>query len=273
MGEAKLYHILYADNIRFNSLAAQIYGKVAENLTEDEQFENGQSSSTTLDMKIVQHQGGSSESKSAVQSTHYTFQDASYFEVLDKLEINLSSPEVFSPAIINGGIHVLDGALKISGAAAMAPFFSTLENLFPQIRSHPELLGLDDGSADQSGNKNKKVLQKKISDMESMVKLLSKLPIPPAFRLGTKNGNMISGPIDEKAVRIDMGNMMLLFRGQLPFNWIVVGYLYPLETQSSPNPPEENSGLFECAENALLGTGQFLLPPADAIMIPLLILR
>lgn len=53
MEDGKLYHILYADEVRFSSLAAQIYGKVTENMTEEEQFADVSTATTAFDIKVA----------------------------------------------------------------------------------------------------------------------------------------------------------------------------------------------------------------------------
>ena len=85
MEDAKCYHILYADDVRFNSLAAQIYGKVTEKLTEEEQIENTNTSKTGFDIKLAQHERGSSNNNIATQSILYTLKDALYFEILENI--------------------------------------------------------------------------------------------------------------------------------------------------------------------------------------------
>ena len=148
-----------------------------------------------------------------------------------------------------------------------------METLLPQIRRNSSIFGLDESASKAKDEKAKKAWQKELGNVENMIKILSKMPMPPAFRLDTQYGHTVSGPIDEKSVRMDMGNMMLLFRGKLPFSWNVVGYLYPLGVPESPDTIAENHSPIEYFESVLAGMGEFFLPSTDTIMIPLLILR
>ncbi len=274
MRQIRLYHILYADELRLDSLEAQINNRVPVRFVQDQEDSTEERSGGEAGVATILKAG--TETKTSTRKTlsmEYAIRDSRYFDVLEKSGIDLTIAEDFSPSIVDGKIHVLNGALKISGASVMAPFFSAMETLLPQIKRNPELFGLNEGTSEQKRDKTKKNLQKEIGNVENMIKILSKLPMPPAFRLDTQTGQTISGPIDEKAVRMNMGNMMLLFRGKLPFTWKVIGYLYPLDTAESHTSASENNSPIEYFESALAGMGQFFLPSADAIMIPLLIMR
>ena len=261
MDGAKYYHILYADDVRFSSLAAQIYGKVAENLTEEEQIHDTMTKTTGFDLKLAQHKQGSSKTDLAKTSTHYAIRDALYFDILDYLGINPNQPEIFSSDIIDGDIHVLSGNMAISGSSVINPIVEAIQAVFPHAKKTPSLFGM----------KNDKDAQKQFLNIKNMIDILPKMPIPTIFRLHTENDAIISGPIDDASSRLDMGNMMLLFKGELPFKWQVIGYLYPAQRYE-----EQEISSVDFLSSLEKGIGEFsslFLPQSNAIMFPLLIMR
>lgn len=260
MEDGKLYHILYADDVRFNSLAAQIYGKVTENMTEEEQFEDSNISTTGFSIKVAQHEKESSKNTIARQSAHFTPRDALYFDILKELNIDPATPEDFSPNIVDGEIHVLSGEMKISGSSVLAPMIDMMQGILPLMKNNPNLFGV----------KSDKEMRKQLNNVKSMTDILPRIPMPTIFRLFTSNA-VISGPINDLSARLNMSNMMLLFKGQLPFSWRVVGYLYPIKSNESQEPPANDFLGF--IENGLNELSSSFIPYSNAIMFPLLIMR
>ena len=256
--DGKLYHILYADEVRFSSLAAQIYGKVTENMTEEEQFADVNTATTAFDIKVAQHERESSTNKVARQSAYYTLRDALYFKILDELNIDPAKPEDFVPDIVDGDIHVLSGNMKISGSSVIAPMMEMMQKILPQIKKNPSLFGLKDN----------KEMHKQWGNVKSMIDILPGIPMPTVFRLFTSNNEVISGPIDDLSARLNMSNMMWLFKGQLPFSWRVVGYLYPVK-----NCELLADDFLSMIEKGLSDFSSNFMPHSSAIMFPLLIMR
>ena len=261
MQNGSLYHILYADDLRLNSLDAQLHGKVPLALREEESLAHESNTGGEAGVTpFAKFSGGATKTNLSSQSTEYTFRDARYFDVLEKLGVDLNSPEQFKPGIVDGNIHVLKGQLKISGSTAIAPLVGTMQALLPEMIKNPSPFGL---SAEKSEIKT-------IRDMEKIVKLIPKMPLPSSFRLSMQ-GESVSGPIEDAAVRMGMGNMMILFGGKLPFEWLVVGYLYPAEPSTGKSPePNDINGAFE---SLALGMKSLFVPTSGSIMLPLLILR
>lgn len=261
MEDEKFYHILYADDVRLNSLAAQIYGKVTENLTEEEQREDVIESVTGVDVKLLQHNRVATVNKATKQSTYYTVRDALYFDILNELGINPSEPEEFSQSIVDGEIHVLSGSMKISGSSVISPVVEMMREVLPNIRKNPALVGM------KFDNK----MRQQLDSLKQVVEILPKIPMPTVLRLYTSNNAVISGPIEDTAARLNMGNMMLLFKGQLPFDWSVVGYLYP--AQNCGESSVVHSDFLDIMGKSISEFGNLFIPHSDAIMFPLLILR
>lgn len=261
MVDEKLYHILYADDIRLNSLAAQIYGKVTENLMEEEQIEDTATSGTQFDVKLVQHNRGSATNKATKQSTRYTIRDALYFDILNELGIDPSTSEEFSPVIVDGELHVLSGTMRISGSSVISPIVNMMQEMLPYVKKNPVLFGA----------KNDKGMRQQLDNLKSMVELLPKIPMPTIFSLQTSNNAVISGPIYDASARIDMSNMMLLFKGQLPFSWRVIGYLYPSHT--CKDAAALSSSFLDIIGKSMSEFGNLFIPQSNAIMFPLLIMR
>ena len=261
MEDEKIYHILYADDVRLNSLAAQIYGKVKENLTEEEQFEDVSKTATGLSIKVATHDKEFSSNKTARQSVNYKFKDALYFDILNGLGINPAQPEDFSPEIIDGEIHVLSGGMKISGSSVIAPMMEMMHGILPHVKKNPILFGV----------KSDKETRKQWDTVKSMTDILPSIPMPTVFRLFTANNAVISGPIDDASARLNMSNMMWLFKGQLPFSWHVVGYLYPVESYEKQEVLSDD--FFGMIEKGLSELSSGFIPHSNAIMFPLLILR
>ena len=255
--ERRLYHVLYADEIRLGSLDAQLNKSVPIKLTEKDEHEI---------METLSGEGGivkggktEMESNTMSHSTEYAFLDARYFDILEKLNINLDKPDDFSPQIIDGNIHVFRGVLKISGVSAFTPILKSLQALLPVMRKNPKIFNNQNGE-NFKGNE--------IKAMEEIAKILPQMPMPSTFRLHIQNKYTICGPIDNNAVRLNMENMMLLFNGQMPFEWLVVGYLYPIEMHTTVD-----IDFIGQIENMTQAIAQFFIPQADAILLPLLILR
>ena len=261
MEDEKFYHILYADDVRLNSLAAQIYGEVTENLTEEEQREDVTESVLGVDVKLLQHNRGATVNKATKQSTYYTVRDALYFDILNELGINPSEPEEFSQSIVDGEIHVLSGSMKISGSSVISPIVNMMQEMLPYVKKNPVLFGA----------KNDKGMRQQLDNLKSMVELLPKIPMPTIFSLQTSNNAVISGPIYDASARIDMSNMMLLFKGQLPFSSCVIGYLYPSHT--CKDAAALSSSFLDIIGKSMSEFGNLFIPQSNAIMFPLLIMR
>lgn len=261
MDDEKLYHILYADNLRFDSLAAQLFGRIKENLVEEEQFEDITASKTGIDLKLAQHEQNSSQNKMATQSIRYVFKDSIYFDILEELGINPNQPEEFSPDIVDGEIHVLSGTMNISGSSVITPITEIMQATLSQMKKTPLLFGMN----------NNKNFREELNNIKGMVDILPKIPIPTIFRLKLDSSDvLISGPIREESSRLNMGNMMLLFKGRLPFKWLVIGYLYPAQSHNTEIMPND---FFSYLEKSMNDLGNLFLPQSNAIMFPLLIMR
>ena len=248
---------MYADEIRLGSLDAQLNKSVPIKLTEKDEHEIRETLSGEGGIGGIL-KGGKTEVNSATisKSTEYAFLDARYFDILERLNVNLEQPEDFSPEIIDGNIHLFRGNLKISGVSAFAPIIKSMQAILPLMRKYPEFFNTQN---------SEKV---KIEAMEEITKILPQMPIPSNFRLYIKNQWTICGPIDNNAVRLNMENMMLLFNGQMPFEWLVVGYLYPIEMHTTVD-----IDFIGQIENMTQTIAQLFIPQADAILLPLLILR
>ena len=260
MESTGLYHVLYADDIRLDSLAAQIYGKVAENLTEDEQLETGKKSLTTLGVEVIGHQRENAQNTTTTQSTSYSFRDARYFEVLYDMGIDANKNEVLNENIIDGKIHVVKGKLKVYGTSVINPTIEVVRAIAPYVAS--PYLG-------QQGIKNKNDLK----DFNKMLDAILKIPIPTAFHLTLSDDKVIIGSLDENSMRLNMSDMMLLFKGQLPFEWTVIGYVYPNEERSQPQNFFPENMDFSSITQIVADFGAYLTPKSDAIMLPILIMR
>ena len=253
----KLYHVLYADEVRLGSLDAQLNKSVPVRLTEkDERAITETLSGEGSIGGIVKGGKTEMESNTMSHSTEYAFLDARYFDILERLNINLEQPEDFSPEFIDGNIHLFRGNLKISGVSAFAPIINSLQAILPLMRKYPEFFN----------TQNSEKIE--IEAMEEITKILPQMPIPSNFRLHIQNKWTICGPIDNNAVRLNMENMMLLFNGKMPFEWLVAGYLYPIEMHTTAD-----IDFIGQIENMTQAIAQFFIPQADAILLPLLILR
>lgn len=258
----KLYHVLYADEVRLGSLDAQLNKSVPVRLTEKDEFGTKETISGEGGIAgVLKGSQANTKTNAASTTTEYAFLDARYFDILERLNINLEQPEDFSPEIIDGNIHLFRGNLKISGVSAFAPIIKSMQAILPLMRKRPKIFNTQDG-------KNNKEEIKSMKEIEDIVTILPQMPIPSTFRLHIKNQWTIFGPIDNNAVRLDMENMMLLFNGQMPFEWLVVGYLYPIETHTTID-----TDFIGQMENMTQAIAQFFIPQADAILLPLLILR
>ena len=259
--ERRLYHVLYADEIRLGSLDAQLNKSVPIKLTEKDEHEIRETLSGEGGIGGIL-KGGKTEVNSATisKSTEYAFLDARYFDILERLNVNLEQPEDFSPEIIDGNIHLFRGVLKISGVSAFTPILKSLQALLPVMRKNPKIFNNQNGE-NFKGNE--------IKAMEEIAKILPQMPMPSTFRLHIQNKWSIVGPIDDNAVRLNMENMMLLFNGQMPFEWLVAGYLYPVQ---KPLDAQSND-FIEIMESTIQTMAPFFTPQADAILLPLLILR
>lgn len=203
-----------------------------------------------------------SETSSTSTSTEYSFRDARYFSVLESVGINLREPECFLPLSLDGEIHAFRGRLQVASLSSSKPLLDTIK-LFCSIMSTEAL------------NKNlpSKDIKEKRKELDSIQKIADiglKMPAPPSFLLSMPDNKKIYGPVIENAVRLPLSDQAMVFGSSLPFEWIVVGYLFPNEKHSDDDAEQ---GFLFSMMNPLEGMRHNIIPQADAIMIPLLILR
>ena len=260
MEKQKLYHILYADEMRLDSLDAQLHGEVPLKRTLSESLSTTTGSNIEGGIPSVA-KGGlvSSEQDISQESLEYTFRDARYFAVMKKMGINLNLPEPSLPPP-DGEIHIFKGKLQIVSLSSSRPMIETLKALLSQMKKNPSAFGLPPG---KETNKN-------LLNVESISDVILKVPAPPSFKLTMQNNETLYGPVIESGVRLPLIDQTIVFGPFLPFEWTVIGYLYPAEPQLDDNP--DPGFLFQMA-NMLEGLRPMINPKADATFIPLLILR
>lgn len=254
----KVYHVLYADETRLNSIDAQLHDKVPLSLQEDEtksitSTQYGEGSIPPL------AKGGisSADTESAVQSVAYSFKDARFFEILHKLDLDILSADLASDIVPDGDIHVLSGTLKVSSMSAGEPIIEIYNTFMKSIDKTPALFGL------------KKADIAEAKAMSSMISAIKQIPAPPSFILETKKGERIFGPLLESSVRMPLLDQIMVFGNRMPFEWTIVGYVYPNVQNGETH---EESFLFSMMDSVST-IRDIVVPKCDAIMIPLLILR
>ena len=254
----KVYHVLYADEIRLNSIDAQLNGKVPLSLQEDETKSITNTSYGEGSIPSLAKGGMSSaDTEGAVQSIAYSFRDARFFDILNQLNLNIEQTERSANIVADGGIHVLSGELKVSSMSAGKPIIEMFDSFMKIIAKNPALFGIDKKGLEGAKAAN------------SLISAIKQIPAPSSFLLTTRDGKQIFGPLLESALRMPMLDQILVFGNSMPFEWSVVGYVYPNIANKTSG---EQSFLFSMMD-AVSSLRQFLLPSCDAIMIPLLILR
>ena|GEM_PF-6785245 len=261
MEKTKLYHILYADEMRLDSLDAQLHGEVPMKKTLSDSLST--TAGSNLEGGIPQlAKGGvvSSEQKIKSRSLEYTFRDARYFDVMDKIGIDLKKPQTSITSPPDGEIHAFSGKLQIVSLSSSKPLVETIRTMLSEMRKNPEAFDLKPGKA----------TNKELDNVGTIADVIMKVPAPPAFRLLMKKGHSLYGPVIESAVRLPLIDQTIIFGSALPFNWTVVGYLYPAESHNNDDP---NQGFLFQMASALENLRPSINPQASATLIPLLILR
>jgi hypothetical protein len=256
-----LYHILYADEMRLDSLDAQLHGVVPVSLTKEESESKNKDIGGEVGMPSVAsgHRNVTLTTGNSA-STQYAFRDARYFEVLEKIGIDLQTPHTSLSFEPDGQIHAFSGKLQIVSLSTSKPLVETAKIMFSAMRKDPETFGI----------KPEKGHTKSISGLEAVADVILRIPAPPAFRLSMKSGESLYGPVIESAVRLPLIDQTIVFGSALPFEWIIVGYLYPLETEIAV---DQSSGFLFQISSALENMRMLINPKAHATLIPLLILR
>lgn len=254
----KVYHVLYADETRLNSIDAQLNGKVPLSLQEDETKSITNTNYGEGGIPQLAKGGiSSADTESAVQSIAYSFRDARFFEILSKLNLDIETADSISEIVPDGNIHVLTGTLKVSSMSAGKPIIETFDAFMKAVEKNPVLFGIK--KADLMGAKA----------VNSLISAVKQIPAPSSFLLSTGDGKRIFGPLLESAVRMPLLDQILVFGNRMPFEWTVVGYVYP----NSPNEDANEQSFLFSMMDSVSGLREFILPQCDAIVIPLLILR
>ena len=259
-----LYHVLYADEVRLDSLDAQINKRVPVRFIQGAGASTGNTTSGEAGVpSIAKGVVQASETKSTSTSTEYSFRDARYFSVLESVGIDLRTPEYSLPLNLDGEIHAFRGRLQVASLSSSKPLLDTIK-LFCSVMSIEAL----------NKNLSPKDVKEKRKDLDSVQKMVDfglKMPAPPSFLLSMLDNKKIYGPVIENAVRLPLSDQAMVFGASLPFEWIVVGYLFPNEKHSSNDDAEQ--GFLFSMTGPLEEMRHNIIPQADAIMIPLLILR
>lgn len=259
MDKLKLFHILYADEQRLDSLDAQLHGEVPIRKTEQESLKTSKTLSGEGGIPtVLKGSMGTAEHEESTLSHEYHFRDARYFKILNDLGIDLTSPLTSLPTP-DGEIYVLAGKLRVVSMSSSQPMIETVKAFATSMTKNPAVFGL----------KNDKELRVNTATMNAIADLALKIPAPPSLLLVLESGEKIYGPVNEPAVRLPLVDQTIVFGSSLPFDWIVVGYIYPMENKE---PSSDASFLFLLA-NALEDMRTAIIPEAQAIIIPLLILR
>lgn len=257
----ELFHILYADEVRLNSLDAQINKRVPSKFTDI------QSQTMTDNVygegsipAIAKGGAENSESQTKTSSVEFTFRDAQYFAVMESLGIDLANPRKSLDDIVpDGNIHAFNGKLQVVSLASSKPLIDTIKVLASQMKKSPNIFGAKADKATIQG----------LNEFESIADLILKIPAPPSFLLSLSDGKSIYGPVIEPSVRLPLADQALVFGSCLPFEWTVVGYLYPMESEHNTG----NNGFLFTMADSLSAMRNNINPQSNAIMVPLLILR
>lgn len=269
----KLYHILYADELRLDSLYAQLHGQVPTKLT-TQQAETLTNAATGEGGIPPVVKGGFAVTETSTKSDfiEYTHRDARYFEVLKRLEIDISKPATALPTSIDGEIHALSGKLSITAMSSNKPVFETAMMFFDMMAKNSFS---DTPLSKQAAQAHKKEMQSFIN----MAEFASKVPAPPSVLLTLKNNKKVYGSFVEQAVRLPLASQSMAFGSTLPFEWTIVGYLYPAPPNKdrpvtpSPDGQTGEQKFFETFPPLVDNMRKIMIPTTEAIIIPLLILR
>lgn len=272
-----LYHVLYADEVRLDSLDAQINKRVPIRFIQGAGASTGNTTSgeagvPSIAKGIVQ----ASETKSTSTSTEYSFRDASYFSTLEALSIDLKNSSPTLSIQPDGKIHAFRGKIKVVSPASYSQLSSSAE-----FQIEIETAALNGKVPGIIASAEKSLIQKRLQELRKFrqfFKTGEKRPVVPQFLL-TLNGNKtIYGPLNESFFRLRFIDLVMTFGISLPFEWIVVGYLYPYSLVSYTEAEDvleqhvEDMGVLGLAPSFDALRERFS-PKSDAIMIPLLILR
>ena len=254
----KVYHVLYADEIRLNSIDAQLNGKVPLSLQEDETKSITDTTAGEGGLPpLAKVSVSTSNTEGASQSIAYSFRDARFFDILEQLNLDVEKAGQHSDIVPDGDIHVLSGALKVSSMSAGKPIIEMFDTFMKIITKNPAFFGIDKKGLDNAKAAN------------SFISAIKQIPAPSSFLLTTKDGKHVFGPLLEPALRTPLLDQILVFGNSMPFEWSVVGYVYP----NLPNTEGDSQSFLFSMMDAVSSLRQFILPKCDAIMIPLLILR
>lgn len=275
--KARLYHILYADDLRLSSLDAQLHGKVPLSQTEDESLSQADQKEGGAEVPyILKASMGATTTETASQSIEYTFRDARYFSILEDLSIDLINPPSALSIQPDGEIHAFRGKVKAVNPDSYSQLSSNMEF---QIELEQNILKGKMPGITVSADKSKiQKRQEELKKMQHLFKTGEKRLVASQFLLELDEDKTIYGPLNESFFRLHFIDLLMTFGVELPFEWIVVGYLYPysttLRTESEKKLEEKmrNTGLFGLAPSfSILRKSNS--PISDAVMIPLLILR
>jgi hypothetical protein len=261
MEKPQLYHILYADEMRLDSLNAQLHGVVPVSLTQEESESRNKDVGGEVGMpSVASGHRNITQTTASAASTQYAFRDSQYFKVIEEIGIDLKAPFTSLPFPPDGELHAFRGKLRIVSLSSGKPLVETIQVMSSEMKRNPEMFGLKPG----------KETTKTIANITTMTDIILKVPAPPAFRLFMENGDSLYGPVVESAVRLPLVDQIIIFGSALPFEWTVVGYLYPVS--SNIDDSTDAGFLFQMA-NALESMRPYINPQASATLIPLLILR
>lgn len=272
-----LYHVLYADEVRLDSLDAQINKRVPVRFIQGAGTSTGDTTSGEAGVpSIAKGIMQVSETKSTSTSTEYSFRDASYFSTLEALSIDLKNASPTLSIQPDGKIHAFRGEIKAVSSASYSQLSSSAE-----FQIEVETAALKGKMPGVTASAEKSVIQKRLKELrkfQQFFKTGEKRPVVPQFLL-TLNGNKtIYGPLNESFFRLRFIDLVMTFGISLPFEWIVVGYLYPYslvpytEAEDALKQYTEDMGVLGLAPSFDALRERFS-PKSDAIMIPLLILR
>lgn len=257
----KLYHLLYADELRLDSLDAQLHGEVPTLKTLQESLTTTTSISGEGGIPGIGKAGGGAQNQEATLSAwQYAFRDARYFNILEEMGVDITEPKVSLDFEPDGKIYAFMGKLTIMSFAQSKPMIETLKVFVETLKKNPQLFGLS----------NNKETKNNMSATSTMADIALSIPAPPSMLLTLGDENRIFGPVVENAIRLPLVDQTMIFGSSLPFDWIVVGYLYPIEETSDVKA--DPSFLYTMV-NALASMKDAILPKAQAAIVPLLILR
>lgn len=237
-----IYHVLYADEERLDSLYAQKFQRLKmKEIIKTHSSTSGEVSGKCEIPPVVTGSGAFALEKGGEREEESILADSRYFYLLEELGIDLESPIPLDKVEPDGTIVVTRGPVSLCGTegyASMVPLAKAFMNYFkvnkPIRRKDEDVCSFKKRQTDH----NETVAGFGVT-LHAM-NYLEEAIIPLAAMLDANNGKKIYMPLKKESMRMLLPQIAEIFGTKLPYKWTVVGYVYPYNKSRFDNITDDN---------------------------------